>query len=844
MPAAPSSAPSAAPAAAHVVVLHRWTDSYADYAAYLDHTAYRVSYVTTPGGRAGIPASASAAVAVVPSTEDRAAVRAAVDRLTAEHGAPARIVALHEVDLDVAAELREELGVPGETPARLRPFRDKLAMARRLAAQGVPVPATGPAPDRAAVAGFADRHGWPVILKPVRGTASSHVTRLDGPEDLAAYAFPPDVAVLVQSYVPHEILHVDGVAADGDLRVWRASRYLNTCLDFTRGDALGSAEIDDPALLKAVGEFTRRAVLAMSAEPWVFHLELFASADGSEPEFHVLEVGARPGGAEVPFVWREVHGVDLMAAAVDIQLGRPLPAFPFPADRAEDGHEGDHEGDDEGEYGGWLLVPTPAARPCRVLAATPQTGLEDGPYAERLPAPGRHLADLPGYEHSGARFRFRGRTTADVERAIRRTVDRLDYRCEPVDPARPPHVVLVGTGGRVYREYALRDAAAHGRVSTVNDAPADWELPYLAGHLVADTGDADALTRAVAEALAGDTGPVGLLTWSEVQLERTAEAAERLGLPHMSPEAVRNCRDKLRTRRLLEQAGLPSARYAVAHGLDEALAAAESIGYPVVVKPRALAGSSGVVLAASPTALTELHRHADRAAFTGLDPLDGLLIEEYLDGPEISLDCVVVAGEVHAVNLARKRIGYPPFFEEVGHLVAPWHHEPWAGETTDLVARIHAALGVTTGVTHAELRLTARGPRLVELNGRLGGDFIPLLGRLATGVDLTAAALDTALGLVPDLRPVRDDCAEVRFLYPAQDGTVARLDVSGAREVPGVERVVALAEPGQRLLLPPRGVVPRLAAVVATGPDAATCDRVLNEAFSRIEATITPAEEA
>ncbi|MFC8453648.1 ATP-grasp domain-containing protein [Kitasatospora sp. NPDC057223] len=818
---------------AHVIVLHRWTDSYADYAAYLDHAVHRVSYVTTPRARAALPAAA-AAVAVVPSTEDRAEVRAAVDRLAARHGAPGRIVALHEVDLDVAAELREQLGIPGETPDQLHPFRDKLAMARRLAAHDVPVPAADAAPDHPAVAGFARRHGWPVILKPVRGTASSHVSRLDGPADLAAYVFPPGVPLMVQSYLPHEILHVDGVAADGDLRVWRASRYLSTCLDFTRGDALGSVEIDDPVLLKAIGEFTRRAVLAMSADPWVFHLELFASEEGDEPAFHVLEVGARPGGAEVPFVWREVHGVDLMAAAVDVQLGRPLPAYTLSADPA----------DGDGECGGWLLVPTPAARPCRVLAAAPQSALEDGPYAERLPEPGRLLADTPGYEHSGARFRFRGRTGADVQRAVTRTAARFDFRCEPVDATRPPRVVIVGTGGREYREYALQDAAAHGRVSTVNDTPAGWELPYLAGHRVADTGDVDALTAAVAGILDGDTGPAGLLTWSEVLLERTAEAAARLGLPHMAPDAVRNCRDKLRTRRLLEQAGLPSARYAVAHGLDEALAAAARIGYPVVVKPRALAGSSGVVLARTPAGLADVHRHAAAAAFAGLDPLDGLMIEEYLDGPEISLDSVVVAGEVHCVNLARKRIGYPPFFEEVGHLVSPWRHEPWADEVVDTVTRVHAALGVTTGVTHAELRLTRSGPRLVELNGRLGGDFIPLLGRLATGVDLTAAAVDVSLGSLPVLRPTRERCAEVRFLYPGQDGTVGRLDVSGAREVPGVERVVALAAAGQRLLLPPRGVVPRLAAVIATGGDAAECGAVLDEAMSRIVATITPVEEA
>ncbi|MEU0149742.1 ATP-grasp domain-containing protein [Streptomyces sp. NPDC006288] len=817
---------------AHVIVLHRWTDSYADYASYLDHRALRVSYVTTARARPVLP-EAAAGVAVVRSTEDRGAVRAAVDGLIAEHGRPERVIALHEVDLDVAAELREELGVPGETRAGLHPFRDKLAMTRRLAARDVPVPAAEAAPDHAAVAGFARRHGWPVILKPVRGTASSHVSRLDGPAELEAYVFPTGVPLMAQSYLPHEILHVDGVVDGGDLRVWRASRYVNTCLDFTRGQALGSAEIDDPMLLKNIEEFTRRAVLAMSSDPWVFHLELFASDNSPDPVLHVLEVGARPGGAEVPFVWREVHGVDLMAATVDVQMGRPLPAYsPWR-----------EPGEDEGAYAGWLLVPTPAERPCRVTAATSQTPLADGPYAERLPAPGGYLADLPGYEHSGARFRFRGRSSAEVERAINRTLERLDFRCEPVDPARPARVVVVGTGGRAYREYALQDAAAHSRVMTVDGTSAEWELPYLTDHRVVDTGDVGALTDAVTELLAGDSGPAGVLTWSEVLLERTAEAAERLGLPHMTPEAVGNCRDKLRTRRLLERAGLPSARYAVVHSLEEAHEAAARIGYPVVVKPRALAGSSGVVLARSPDALDEVHRHAEGAAFVGLDALEGLMIEEYLDGPEISVDSVVLAGEVHCVNVARKRIGYPPFFEEVGHLVSPWRQEPWADELIDTVTRVHAALGVTSGVTHAELRLTPSGPRVVELNGRLGGDFIPLLGRLATGVDLTAAALDAALGTVPDLRPTRDRCAAVRFLYPEQDGTVEELDVSAARGVPGVERAVALAEPGQPLLLPPRGVVPRLAAVIATGDDAAACDRALDEAVSRIHVRVNPAEE-
>jgi biotin carboxylase len=164
-------------------------------------------------------------------------------------------------------------------------------------------------------------------------------------------------------------------------------------------------------------------------------------------------------------------------------------------------------------------------------------------------------------------------------------------------------------------------------------------------------------------------------------------------------------------------------------------------------------------------------------------------------------------------------------------------------DLTALITRTHQALDVRTGVTHAEVRLTPSGPRLVELNGRLGGDFIPYLGQLATGVDLTLAAADLALGHVPDTRATRNLCAEVRFLYPPHDGVVRSLDVSAATDVAGAE-VVMLAAPGSTLLLPPRGVVPRLAALIVTGDTPQACRDALDEASSLIRLEIEPMETA
>ncbi|MFE2375741.1 ATP-grasp domain-containing protein [Streptomyces sp. NPDC059398] len=808
----------------HVMVIHRWTDRYADYTAYLDHTVHRVSYVTTERAARHLPHELAAGVRLVDSTENVKQVREAIGSLTRRSGPPTRIVALQETDLDLAADLRGEFGLPGQRSDDLEPLRDKLLMARRLTAAGVAVPATACAPDHQAVESFAGRHGWPVLVKPRRGTASAGIRRLDSPGELRAYAFPRDTEMLVQPWLPDRVLHVDGVYTGDGLGAWRASRYLSTCLEFTAGTALGSVEIDDPGLIGRVGGIAAATARALFAGPAVFHLELFESSDGA---LTVLEIGARPGGAEVPFIWREVHGVDLMAVAVAQQTGigtGTAPPFDGPT-----------------EVAGWLLVPPSVPMPCRVVTATGHRdpGRDTGPYAEVRPHAGALLSE-GGYENAGIRFRFRGRDSARVEEAVRRTMRDASLVCSPVDVRRPGRLAVVGCGNPPYRAYALSAVAARVETGLVQSTAVDWQRPYVGDRFrTADTSDAAATAQAVTELLDGHGGPGAVLTWDETLLETTAEAARLLRLPHMSPEAARRCRDKLATRRLLGAAGVPSAAYRHVHSHAEAVEAAEALGLPVVVKPRGLAGSIGVSLVTDPGGLARAFEQACTSSFPGISALDGAIVEEYLEGPEISVDCAVSEGAVRIVNVARKQLGFAPYFEETGHLVAPWRDEPWADEIRSVVARAHTVLGIRTGVTHTELRLTPTGPRVVEVNGRLGGDFIPLLGTLATGVDPVTAAVDIALGRAPGLTPTRDRCAEVRFLYPEHDATVDSLDLTAAAAEPGIAQAVPLATPGSRLLLPPRGIVPRIAALIAVGATPAACADALGRARRAVRYTLT-----
>jgi len=158
-----------------------------------------------------------------------------------------------------------------------------------------------------------------------------------------------------------------------------------------------------------------------------------------------------------------------------------------------------------------------------------------------------------------------------------------------------PLLVVVSSLSRS-REYFFRSVSPHYRLWLLQGGAGrtdevSWELPYLVGHTVVDTLDADAMTAAVRAI----PGPVaGILSYDEARIAATAVVAERFGLPTSPPAAVLRCRDKWLTRQALAAAGVPQAASVAVGSQDEAVAAAARIGYPVVLKPRNLAASFGV----------------------------------------------------------------------------------------------------------------------------------------------------------------------------------------------------------------------------------------------------------
>lgn len=391
----------------------------------------------------------------------------------------------------------------------------------------------------------------------------------------------------------------------------------------------------------------------------------------------------------------------------------------------------------------------------------------------------------------------------------------------------PPLLLLVGSGDRRYREYIVAAVSQHFRLWLLDAYEATWQLPYVVGTSLLDTKDFTALL-AEAEQVAKQSPFAGVFTYDESLVHVAARLAEALGLPGSSPDAVLACRDKAKTRTRLQAAQVPQPACTPVSTAAEARAAADATGYPVVVKARGLAGSLGVVRADDAAAVEAAFEVAGSADYPGVPRHDAdVLVEEYLTGPEISVDAVVVDGVCTPMIVARKQVGLEPYFEETGHTVDasdPLLHDP---ELQDQLHRIHEALGFRHGATHTEFKLTPEGLRLVEVNARLGGDFIPLIGMLATGTDPAVAAAQVAAGLVPDTAPKARRTAAVRFLYPPADCEAVELTVRSDLFGPTVHKAVATAEPGTRLALPPRAYMNRYGYVITAGEDR---DRVLADA--------------
>ncbi|MFC4532422.1 ATP-grasp domain-containing protein [Sphaerisporangium dianthi] len=263
--------------------------------------------------------------------------------------------------------------------------------------------------------------------------------------------------------------------------------------------------------------------------------------------------------------------------------------------------------------------------------------------------------------------------------------------------------------------------------------------------------------RSVIDTIARHHPPGAIFSNSDHIQPETALAAAYFGLPGKDWRACLTAKNKALTRQRLAAAGVErvwSTRLAPGEPLPDALCEPRPGGrgeppqdgpaYPVVVKPREGVASEDVVLAADARELA--------AAVTGIRarrPGATLVIEEYLEGPLHTLETLGDGHALHVLGGFRTTLGpLPHFVEERLDWAPPGGRLPHTPDSAALehVLRALAAIGAGFGACHTEYVLTARGPRIVEVNYRLIGDTCDFLLAELLGVPLFEQVLRVHLG--------------------------------------------------------------------------------------------------
>jgi biotin carboxylase len=363
-------------------------------------------------------------------------------------------------------------------------------------------------------------------------------------------------------------------------------------------------------------------------------------------------------------------------------------------------------------------------------------------------------------------------------------------------------IIILGAG--TMQEPAIRIAKRKGWNVVLADGNPGAAARGLADSFeCVDLKDRDGLLS-LAQRQKESGGLDGIFTAGTDFSSSVAWVAERLGLPGISFDTAMKATDKCLMRGAFTAAGVPSPRSVCWPGTGDPRAAlAEGMSFPLVVKPVDNMGARGVRRVDEASALEE----ACRAALL-LSRSSRVIIEEYMEGPEFSLDAIVHDGRAVVCGVADRIIRFPPYFVEMGHTM-PTDFPPSAVREIESVflAGIRA-IGIHHGAAKGDIKLTPKGAMVGEIAARLSGGYMSgWTFPLASGVEVTEAALNLAVGLPPgDLSPKWSKVCAERALISIPGIVETVWGVEEAARAEGVRNVFVRTVAGDRVVFPANNV--------------------------------------
>ncbi|MDR0603978.1 MAG: ATP-grasp domain-containing protein [Bacteroidales bacterium] len=311
---------------------------------------------------------------------------------------------------------------------------------------------------------------------------------------------------------------------------------------------------------------------------------------------------------------------------------------------------------------------------------------------------------------------------------------------------------LIIVGGGILQIPAVNEAHKMGLKVVVLDkslqAPAMTDADEKA---LISTKDIDAAVN-YAKEFAETHHVVGAYTQgTDVELT-VACIAKELGLPGIDVQSARDCNNKIEMRKRLAKYNIPGPRFDFADNYEQAQQKAEKLGYPLVVKSTDNSGSRGIRILNNENMLKQACEEALKYSFYD----KRILLEEYLEGEEYSVDTIVYNGIVYPCGISDREFDYSKEFAvQTGSVTPSRLPEKIQNEMYCLMSQAAKAMGINKGAFKGDLILCDNKPKILEITARLSGGFDSQYRKpYSFGINLIKATIDIAIGNNLDFRDI------------------------------------------------------------------------------------------
>ena len=310
------------------------------------------------------------------------------------------------------------------------------------------------------------------------------------------------------------------------------------------------------------------------------------------------------------------------------------------------------------------------------------------------------------------------------------------------------NIVILGAG--LMQKPAILSAKEAGFHTIAVDADKNAvAVPLAHEFFQIDLKDKEGILE-LCKKIKAESGLAGVFTAGTDFSASVSYVCEKLGLPAHSYNAALNASIKTQMRQCFKEKGVPSPKFFKA-GKDDADASlydkiSAEMSLPFVVKPVDNMGARGCRMVRSRQEFLPAVKTAVECSRTGY-----AIIEEYMDGPEYSIDALVYDGKFIVTGFAIRHIKYEPYFIEVGHTMPAVLNKKEHDELISVFALGAKAEGLTCGAAKADIKYTAKGPMIGEIAGRLSGGYMSgWTYPYASDLNLTKQGILIATGRKPE----------------------------------------------------------------------------------------------